>query len=52
MNMVNELHQTSNRITVTLSRDTYDELIKFGNFHESMDDVVQRVLKQAKKEER
>lgn len=42
--MANQLHE-SNRITVTLSRDTYDKLRALGKYGDAMDDIVQRLLK-------
>lgn len=37
-------HKDKNRITITLSRDTYETLKAFGEMGESFNDVVTKVL--------
>ena len=45
MNMVNQVHE-SDRTTITLSKETYEKLKKFGSFGESFDQVLSRILQQ------
>ena len=45
MNMTNQLHDNS-RTTITLSKETYQELKKLGSFGESFDDLLRRVVQQ------
>ena len=38
-----------NRITISISPETHKELSEIGKYGESMDDIIKRVLKEAKK---
>ena len=37
------------RVTISISPETHKELSEIGKYGESMDDIIKRVLKEAKK---
>jgi predicted CopG family antitoxin len=51
MYMANQLHER-NRTTITLSKQNYERLKKFGSFGESFDDVLTKVLQQLTEQDR
>lgn len=44
--MANQLHESNDRTTITISKHNYEKLRKLGLFGESFDNVLSRLLKE------